>query len=478
MFKPNQIIKNGDVEYIIKNELGQNELGESYIVNSQIYDSVTKYPIITEHTLKIVNLTKVYQMGLDPETVINELLYVRQLGKSPICDKYISCVYDTFILNINDTRLLIIISDYITGYTLQDIISEQKVPFISEKLLEMMSDITAAVAYIHTNNLVHQNLSPNNIIYDTKHEHFRLMDFSYSCSIDIACKGKAGKVNYMSPELITAVEPISFEMRKMHDIWSIGVIFFELANLYSGIEFINFKNKDPNTIAFQIVNDPINPSNGNYQPINSIINVILNKNMLERPDATQIGILLQLARPVCMLNGKTSNRIQTLAELQSLGINVPKNIGDYELCQIVNEQLSHCIIGKNKYARKELLLLANLLDINEPEKIKSKLLCSTIQEEIKNKQLNVSNIITNKLLTAIEIIIKTEIYDNGVDLSKLYRSADDLYNTAKNLNLINKDLVEKRIQDLLVRSKMYEKTGNLAFANVDTKIIEKLRTRF
>ncbi|KKK69106.1 hypothetical protein LCGC14_2937350, partial [marine sediment metagenome] len=95
----------------------------------------------------------------DAQITINlietEAKVLKQMSSNPVCDRYITCYYDYFLHTIAGTddrpsQYLIVVTDYITGESLQQILLDQvgKGNFDMNKLLQMMFEIAQAVDYI------------------------------------------------------------------------------------------------------------------------------------------------------------------------------------------------------------------------------------------------------------------------------------------------------------------------------------------
>jgi serine/threonine protein kinase len=464
--------------YKIVKLMGQNPLGESYL------GALTGSKDSKRYTIKVINLEKVAEVGLDPSTVEQEARILTQVSNNPMCDRYITCYYDYFIHNIVDETVqrsiqyLVIVTDYIQGPTLQDLILNQipKGSFDMPTLLKMMVEIAQSVDYIHTRGVAHQNIKPSNIIYDKENGRLRLIDFSMSCSqtINKRCKGKAGTVYYMPPELIESqVDPTQqdFAMRKAHDIWSMGVIFYQMANL--GQDYMDFTGNDPSLIAKEIQISPVKTSRYPYIPINSVISTMLNKDYTARPSSGQVVILLRLARPLCIVNDQPYDREVAEALVQTLDMDVEPSIDDYTLCKKLTDHLNICKIKTEDYTKESLLELAKILGIKATEKTEGALLCDRIQKGLQSQQREYSSYVTAEILRSLEYLAFLRIRKNskeGENLEVVYKKLEESYTTlyleAKKLDLIDLKMLEVRRKDVTRKSLVYRQTSSIAYASV------------
>ncbi len=97
----------------------------------------------------------------------------------------------------------------------------------------LVSQIASALAAAHHNQIVHRDLKPRNLMIDERRQ-VRLLDFGLAKSLDatrqsISMPGEInGTAHYMSPEQ-TLAKRVEIDHRS--DIWSLGVILYELLTL-------------------------------------------------------------------------------------------------------------------------------------------------------------------------------------------------------------------------------------------------------
>lgn len=141
--------------------------------------------------------------------------------------------------------------DYVAGRNLADILDDLRLAnsdgqgvvigtlgiashhsYVAECAM-LVSQIASALAAAHHSQIVHRDLKPRNLMIDERQQ-VRLLDFGLAKSLDatrqsISMPGEInGTAHYMSPEQ-TLAKRVEIDHRS--DIWSLGVILYELLTL-------------------------------------------------------------------------------------------------------------------------------------------------------------------------------------------------------------------------------------------------------
>lgn len=123
-----------------------------------------------------------------------------------------------------------IVMDYASRGDLKSLIQTKSPthPFTEPQILDYFAQICLALDHIHSHKIVHRDLKPENIFITQKNT-IKLGDFGISTILtdtNQLLNTFVGTPHYISPEIIRG-QPYSFKT----DIWSLGVILYELCML-------------------------------------------------------------------------------------------------------------------------------------------------------------------------------------------------------------------------------------------------------
>ena len=256
--------------------------------------------------MKVIDMEDLTKQRLNINFILNEIQTLISLSSVPNIIHYHSHCCGYFY----GRETMVIFSDYIEGITLdqyiQDYIKLNKPPIfkriinymlcthISSKplpprqLIKYMKQLLIALVHVHQIGFAHCDIKPENIIYDTQNDRMILIDFGLACShrfINIT-----GSPFWMPPELFSANPPRSLIAAQAHDIWSLGLVFYELANFK--LPYDDTMTEDRSELG-QILEGPFESSeySGNLRydnKINYMIEQMLTKNWKNRPLAAKL----------------------------------------------------------------------------------------------------------------------------------------------------------------------------------------------
>ncbi len=199
--------------YRILKLIGRGGMGEVYLANDTSLD-------------RLVAIKMVYEGSgvgtIAAKRLLREARSAARLDHPNICS--------VFEVGETDGQAFIAMQ-YIEGETLEILIRETLLT--PHESVEFTVQIADALSDAHRNGIVHRDIKPSNIIIDLRKQ-VKVLDFSLAKRVLIETGGNtvsmlteigtiAGTVVYMSPEQMRG-----FDIDFRSDIWSLGVVFFEM----------------------------------------------------------------------------------------------------------------------------------------------------------------------------------------------------------------------------------------------------------
>jgi serine/threonine protein kinase len=97
-------------------------------------------------------------------------------------------------------------------------------PIAEDDIKQYLIGIAKGIGCLHSKNIVHRNLKPQNILIDTEMK-VKISDAGLACILDLINVNPKVK-NYESPEMYQGLA-----CGKPVDIWALGCILYGLCNL-------------------------------------------------------------------------------------------------------------------------------------------------------------------------------------------------------------------------------------------------------
>ncbi len=140
--------------------------------------------------------------------------------------------------------------DYINNGSLYNLIQKSKGTLSEQKAFRYFIQTVSAVNFLHENNLIHRDLKPENLLLD-EYDNVKLCDFGWCVELSIGNRITfCGTYEYMAPEIIKEV-PYNHSI----DVWSLGVLLYELLHGYSPFKSKCEEREDYNEIFKNIVKE-------------------------------------------------------------------------------------------------------------------------------------------------------------------------------------------------------------------------------
>lgn len=204
-------------QYEVLQRIGTGGMGAVYKVRDKSIDSIVAIKVLQQSLVQDAAALKRFQQEAESASHLNHPNLVSVFGHGT-----------------TDDGSPYIVMDYLDGKSLADILTEATV-LDSTRALKLFSDIAEALAYAHTNGVVHRDVKPTNIIVTNvgeASERAHIVDFGIAKMMptanrethDLTQTGEVfGSPNYMSPE-----QCLGFMLDNRSDIYSLGCLMYEV----------------------------------------------------------------------------------------------------------------------------------------------------------------------------------------------------------------------------------------------------------
>ena len=201
-------------------ELGTGAYGRVYLVSH----NETK----EEYALKVIEKKKLLNMYGNCDIIHNEIKIHSKLEHANIIRLY----------SVKETEKEInIIMEYAKNGNLYQLISRNKSGFSEQKAFRYFIQVVNAVYFLHENQIIHRDIKPENLLI-SENGTIKLCDFGWAKQLTLKNRSSyCGTVEYMAPEIIES-ENYDYSV----DIWSLGILLYELLMGHSPFKDKTIKN--------------------------------------------------------------------------------------------------------------------------------------------------------------------------------------------------------------------------------------------
>ncbi|KAF0533316.1 kinase-like protein [Gigaspora margarita] len=200
-----------------------------------------------------------------------------------------------------------LIMEYANGGNLREFLKKNNSSLNWNKRLELACQITKGLCYLHHEEIIHRDLHDKNIvIHDNK---AKITDFGNATSINTQTNihnGLFGMLSFLAPELLNQDKSNNIPYCKKTDIYSLGMIFWELSSgrppfenqsnkielaikvVHGGRENTNYGTPEYRNLYIECWD--ANPhKRPDIENVHEVLKKIMNSNILPEIDASAIN---------------------------------------------------------------------------------------------------------------------------------------------------------------------------------------------
>lgn len=271
--------------YTIIKSLQSGSYGEVFLATNIHSDLVA---------IKMIDVNKMRRYRINKQMILDEFSTAEMLSST--CPDSIIKFYEQFEDVYNGKTMMCLVTEYVSGNSLYNYIENNDIISDTKAIWSLFYFLSKGLQCIHANGFAHQDIKPDNIMI-TDDINIKYIDFGTNCveickwtDCENICKTdlRTGTILYNPPEYIDHKLALpGLVGAKCHDIWSLGIVFYEIAFGSQTFPYI-YDKSDPNvinTIYKGILNTSKSEINHPYDSdIGKLIKRMLSKNPLSRPD--------------------------------------------------------------------------------------------------------------------------------------------------------------------------------------------------
>jgi len=427
------------IEDIFPKQLGTGSFGRVYLVSHNETKEL--------FALKTIEKRKIMTTYGKLDIIYNEINIHSKLSHQNIIKLY----------NMHeDDETINIIMEYAPNGNLYQMIKKEKNGFSESKAFDYFIQVINAVYYLHSNNIIHRDIKPENLLLCEDNK-LKLCDFGWAKELSLENRSTfCGTMEYMAPEIVGS-ENYDYSV----DIWSLGILLYELLFGHSP-----FKGSNTNNIIQNIKSHELNYDDKNKKISKSckdLIQKLLNmnpqkrlkiKDILEHPFIKKHAKKFSSSKKVQMID---DDKIQNMLNknLHDMNNNSSKKIIDnlnnktLKRCNTLNTKfIKGSNFGVNFVSSKQLLFKdikqsenSKKNNINENHKSSKKLVLLekfrySLNVQLEKAKKSIENIsFKNTQNFTFEDIRDSQIQNESNDYFKRYKKyKSSKYNNYYNFN--------------------------------------------
>ena len=306
------------IEDIFPKQLGSGSFGRVYLVSHNESKKL--------FALKVIDKRKLMVSYGKLDIIYNEINIHSKLSHENIIKLY----------NVHeDNENINIIMEYAENGNLFELISKEKNGLEESKAFDYFIQVVNAVYYLHNNNIIHRDIKPENILIGNDNK-IKLCDFGWAKELTLENRSTfCGTVEYMAPEIVGS-ENYDYSV----DIWSLGILLYELLFGHSPFKANTTKNVILNIKTHELTYDDKN------KKISNSCKDLIQKLLVSNPQK-RLKIKDILEHPFVKKHSKKfsyKKKMSTVIDEDQVKSNINKNINDNN----VDSDLDNKIAGRIK----------------------------------------------------------------------------------------------------------------------------------
>lgn len=218
-FKNFEFVKNKTTKRV--EELGAGAFGDVFLAKNKVNGKL--------YAIKQMEKARILESGVSLDIIYREISIHRRIQHENIVKLY---------SHFENEENFYLVMDYSNSGTVFNLIKKSK-GVDEKKAFKYFIQTVAAVHFLHEHGLVHRDLKPENLLIDQQ-GNVRLCDFGWC--VDITTGNRitfCGTYEYMAPEILKEM-PYDYAI----DVWSLGILLYELIHGYSPFRAQNEENDE------------------------------------------------------------------------------------------------------------------------------------------------------------------------------------------------------------------------------------------